>query len=290
MEPLVAVVAYGSADGFEFARSLVEWLDDCELPVTAWFDHDNPQDAPFEQRIENAIIGCQVVLLVLTDAAVADGSWARRECIMANELDTTIIAVRPEFSSAQLPLCAQGAAVIDMVESKGGWKRLAHELSLLHPTDDTVRRLTEQHRQLERLAKTRSGAERDALRRRAGALSAVIQQLQRRVDDAQGHAGQVHELIRRGQLADAANARPSPAVGPFRVIGAPPLISSTGLHDRHAERNMVQDFLSGTDVRLMTLCGPPGAGKTALVRFLLSQLPDTGYRGAVYLSTHGPGA
>ena len=285
----VVFIAYASADGFEFAGKLVKWLDEFAPRVKAWRDHDNPQDASFEQRIENAIIGSQVVILVLTPAAVADGSWARDELRWAKGWNKPILTVRPPDSTADLrPLTASGGAFVDMHPSKGSWNQLAHTLRLLLPTDDTIVTLTELHHEAERQASMARGAEQVVLRGRAGVISAVIQQERRRRSDPELAERRVRELIDDGQREDAAGQAGPVPEGPFRIIDGPPAISKGRPHDRDAERDMLVAHLSGGRVRILTLCGPSGAGKTTLVGDLIARLPQLGYVGATYVSTHGP--
>jgi tetratricopeptide (TPR) repeat protein len=289
MESIVAFVAYASADGFEFASRLVEWLDRAEPTVTAWIDRDNPQDTSFERRIEDAIIGSQVVLFVLTEAAVNDGTWPRRELMMAVEWEKPVLAVRPSGSTARLPLSGQGSAIIEMSAPDGGsWERLAHELSLLQPANEMVAELTDHRRELERKATKSRGSARIELRRRIGSISAFLQQEQRRAENPRRAARQVRQLIDDGQAKDAVGAVPASSDGSFRIVDGPPAISGSGLHDRYTERETLLDRLRSPKFKILTLRGPPNAGKTALVSDLIPRLQPLGYVGAVYVSTHAP--
>jgi tetratricopeptide (TPR) repeat protein len=288
MEPIVAFVAYASDDGFDFATILVDWLDRCDPPVTAWIDRDNPQDKPFEIRIENAIIGSHVVLLVLTEGAVVEDSWARREMLMAAEWKKPVLAVRPPGSRAMLPISSQGAAVIDVSESKDAWRHLANELRNLQPANKTIMELTALRDELEVRARRSRGDSRDALRARSGLISAVVQQEQRRVRDPKGAVRGVGRLISEGQRKDAAGETTAPPEGLFRIVDGPPAISGAGLHDRYDERDMLLRLLDDPKIRLVSLCGPAGAGKTTLLSDLVRRLEPLGYAGAAYVSTHGP--
>src|SRR5688572_16006242 len=110
MEPIVAFVAYASADGFSHATQLVDRLERSNLPITARIDRDNVQDALWEERIEDAIIGSHLMLVILTDAAVAAGSSARKEIRFAREWNKPIYWVRPPGSTARMTLSDQDAA------------------------------------------------------------------------------------------------------------------------------------------------------------------------------------
>ena len=74
---------------------------------------------------------------------------------------------------------------------------------------------------------------------------------------------EIHERIQRGeigptagQLADDVSLVPAPR----HSLPTP----STSLVGRHLETDVIQELLSRADVRLVTLTGPPGVGKTRL--------------------------
>ena len=78
-----------------------------------------------------------------------------------------------------------------------------------------------------------------------------------------------------------------------RFINRPPLIPPTYFQDRHVETGLIGDFLRNDNMRLMTVVGRGGVGKTAMVCRLLrsleaGKLPDEGgdltIDGIVYLS------
>lgn len=287
MDSLVAFISYAHEDGGSFAHALVEWLDQPERRVTAWIDRDSAQRNAFETRIENAIIGAHVVIVVVTPQAVADGSWAREELLYARDWNRTRIAVRPPGMKAQLPLSMMSRPCIDLDPEQNGWNHLEHELELLRPADGVIADLAKVQEDLERRAEQASGAERNALRASAGAHSALLQQELRRRRDPSGAERAVRGLIAKGQRNDA--ARPGAAVGggPFRVVDSPPTVASV-LHDRRTELRLLLEHLGGTRARVLTLRGPLGAGKTALVGELIRRLPEFDYAGVTYTSTHGP--
>jgi tetratricopeptide (TPR) repeat protein len=287
VDQVVAFVSYASADGLEFANNLVDWLEGLDPPVTAWFDRDNPKDTSFEHRIENAIIGSDVVLLVLTPTADAKGSWARREALLAQSWGRPVIALRPHWCKARIPLSASDMTYIDL-PSTGDWSRLEHELSLVRPTDGSIAKLTALHRETERLASMAVGPEQDTLRGRAGVLSALIQQERRRNSDPKRAEQRVRRLITDGQRAEAVERTSPTPEGSFHVVDGPPTTAGSALHDRYTERDMLLNHLRNTEVRIVTLCGPSGVGKTALVRDLVPRLQQLGYVGLAYTSTHGP--
>src|SRR6185369_8959265 len=78
-----------------------------------------------------------------------------------------------------------------------------------------------------------------------------------------------------------------------RFINRPPLIAPIYFQDRHVETGLIGNFLRNDNMRLMTVVGRGGVGKTAMVCRLLrslegGELPDDGGKlpldGIVYLS------
>jgi hypothetical protein len=88
-------------------------------------------------------------------------------------------------------------------------------------------------------------------------------------------------------------ARPVGGIAQSKFINPPPLIAPTWFQNRHFETKQIGDFLKDESLRLMTVVGRGGVGKTAMVCRLLrslegGRLPDDGgtlaVDGIVYLS------
>jgi hypothetical protein len=88
-------------------------------------------------------------------------------------------------------------------------------------------------------------------------------------------------------------SKPVSGISPGKFINPPPLIAPTWFRDRHVETRLIGEFLKDDALRLMTVVGRGGIGKSAMVCRLLrslegGQLPDDGgplaVDGIVYLS------
>ncbi|GAB3967011.1 AAA family ATPase [Plantactinospora veratri] len=287
MEPFVVFIAYASIDGFDFAGELVAWLENRDPPITASIDRDNFQNKPWDGRIENAVLGADLVLLVLTEAAAAKNSYARNELRLARKWGKPIWAVRPPGSRAEAPITVHGGP-IDVELSRGGWDRLDHELRLFWPENRTIEKLTTLVNELEEQADLAGGEERMILSAKAGRLHAVIQQERRRASNPAEAAADVSRLVDEGLYKDATAASRETADGTFRIVEAPPAITGTAVHDRHSECDLLLRHLQTPSTRLVTLCGRAGVGKTALLNNLIPRIKSGGYAGVAYVSTHGP--
>jgi tetratricopeptide (TPR) repeat protein len=103
----------------------------------------------------------------------------------------------------------------------------------------------------------------------------------------------VQQSIDRGLERVREPATPVHGRTPSKFINPPPLVAPTWFQDRHLETQFMGDFLQDDALRVMTVVGRGGIGKSAMVCRLLralegGQLPDEGgplaVDGIVYLS------
>lgn len=115
------------------------------------------------------------------------------------------------------------------------------------------------------------------------------------VRDPQAAARRVEESIARGLERERQPERPAAGAQRSKFINPPPGLAPTYFQDREMETGTLGSFLKDDAVRLITVVGRGGTGKTALVCRLLKsleggQLPDGGpleVDGIVYLSATG---
>jgi hypothetical protein len=130
-----------------------------------------------------------------------------------------------------------------------------------------------------------------------------IQELRRQIDvqervlaDPRAASQRTEERIASG-LERERQPEDRPSEGRrAKFINPPPLLAPTWFQDRHVETGQIGDYLKEDGLRLMTVVGRGGVGKTAMVCRLLKalesgQLPDEGgplaVDGIVYLSPVG---
>ena len=103
----------------------------------------------------------------------------------------------------------------------------------------------------------------------------------------------VQHSIAVGLEGERQPAKPVGGISVGKFIYPPPLIAPTWFEDRHSETRQIGEFLKDESLRLLTVVGRGGIGKTAMVCRLLrslegGQLPDEGgpltVYGIVYLS------
>ena len=124
-------------------------------------------------------------------------------------------------------------------------------------------------------------------------LERQIAQQQKVIDNPKAAEQRVQQSIEVGLEGERQPARPVGGITVGKFIYPPPLIAPTWFEDRHSETRQIGDFLKDESLRLMTVVGRGGIGKTAMVCRLLrslegGQLPDDGgpltVDGIVYLS------
>jgi tetratricopeptide (TPR) repeat protein len=127
-------------------------------------------------------------------------------------------------------------------------------------------------------------------------LEQQIAPQQRVVDNPRESERSVQESITIGIELEREPEKPVSGTTRTKFINPPPLTAPTYFQDRHVETKLVGDFLKDEALRLMTVVGRGGIGKTAMVCRLLKslesgRLPDDGGElsvdGIVYLSERG---
>ncbi len=124
-------------------------------------------------------------------------------------------------------------------------------------------------------------------------LERQIAQQQKIIDNPEAAEERVQKSIDAGLEGERKPAKPVGGIATGKFINPPPMIAPTYFQDRHFESQQIGEFLKDESLRLMTVVGRGGVGKTAMVCRLLrslegGQLPDDGgpltVDGIVYLS------
>jgi tetratricopeptide (TPR) repeat protein len=124
-------------------------------------------------------------------------------------------------------------------------------------------------------------------------LNAQIAQQQATIANPRAAEKRVQGTIDAVLEVERRPAKPITGISHGKFINPPPLIAPTWFRDRHVETQLIGEFLKDDALRLMTVVGRGGIGKSAMVCRLLrslegGQLPDDGgplaVDGIVYLS------
>jgi hypothetical protein len=103
-------------------------------------------------------------------------------------------------------------------------------------------------------------------------LQRHIAQQQAIIDNPQAAEERVQQTIEQGLERVREPAKPVGGIAHSKFINPPPLVAPTWFQDRHIETQLIGDFLLDDALRLMTVVGRGGIGKSAMACRLLRSL------------------
>jgi tetratricopeptide (TPR) repeat protein len=287
-------ISYSTVDGGDFALKLADELGAGPPPIPAWVDKRRlrPGEA-WDEQIVDAIKTCKGLLFVMSMDSATSTSVCKNEWVRALSYKKPIIPLLLH-EDAELPFQLGSRQYIDFTGSfDSAIARLRQHVSWMESPAGQLQglkyRLADAQRSLPRAEperRPRIQADIDELISQIVLQQAVIDNPLAAEKRVQGTIDAVLEVERQ----------PSKPVGGFsagKFINPPPLIAPAWFRDRHVETRLIGEFLKDDALRLMTVVGRGGIGKSAMVCRLLrslegGQLPDDGgplaVDGIVYLS------
>lgn len=267
----------------------------------AWLDKKYLQAGiPWDTQIDRALRPAASVLFVMTPASVKNSS----EC-------TNEWAAGLQYKKPVLPLLVHPGAEIPYGLNKrrehidfstdfdAGLERLRKELTWIESPKgllEAARHRLNDARDMLGLT-TLKPQEHQRWRQEIESLEAEVRRLQAIVDDPQAAVIRTEQRVVRGIESERQPRASRNGTVRSRVINSPPYRVRLDLfHDRTDETKRVTALLRNDGVRLITVVGRGGAGKTALVLRLLELLesgqdgdgvPFADIVGIVYLSALG---
>jgi tetratricopeptide (TPR) repeat protein len=288
-------ISYSRADGEAFALRLADELAAGPPATPVWLDQrDIRAGEDWDDQVEEAIRACKGVLFVMTDDGVQSASVCKQEWTRALRYKKPVIPLRVS-SDAELPMRLGSREYVDFAQAsfESALARLRKHLAWMGSPAGQLQalrhRLADAERELPRAAPERRALVEDDV----ADLRRQIAQQQAVVDDPGAAQRRVQESIARGLDLARKPAKPVGGVAHGRFINPPPLVAPAWFQDRHVETRLVAGFLKDDALRLITVVGRGGIGKSAMVCRLLrslerGQLPDDGgplpVDGIVYLS------
>jgi tetratricopeptide (TPR) repeat protein len=291
-------ISYSSIDALDFSLRLADALEAGPPPTPVWLDNRQLQPGQdWDEQIVEAIRTCDSFLFVMTRDSVEPQSVCKQEWSRALTYKKPIIPIKLH-ADAEMPFRLGIRQHIDftgdfdsaLAKLRGHIRWMSSPAGALQAMKDRLAdaRYDLRHA-VEPLKRARIQDDIDLLERQ-------VAEQQRIVDDPQGAAKRVEESIARGLERERNPERPTPGVIRSKFINPPPGIAPAYFQDRQVETKLVGDFLKEESLRLLTVVGRGGTGKTAMVCRLLKSLegghlPDElgplGVNGIVYLSATG---
>ena len=287
-------ISYSTVDGGDFALRLADDLDAGPPPIPAWLDKRKLRPGEdWDEQIVEAIRTCKGLLFVMSLDSVTDTSVCKNEWVRALSYKKPIIPLLLQ-EGALLPFRLGSRQYIDLTGSfASGIAKLRQHFSWMESPDGQLQslkyRLADAQRALPRAEperRPRIEADIDELKAQIANQQAIIANPRAAEKRVQGTIDAVLEVERQP-------SKPVSGISRGKFINPPPLIAPTWFRDRHVETGFIGNFLKDDALRLMTVVGRGGIGKSAMVCRLLrslegGQLPDDGgplaVDGIVYLS------
>jgi hypothetical protein len=287
-------LSYSSIDGREFAQRLHDSLTAESPAFPVWLDRYRlPPGQPWDTEVDKALRACEAVLYLITRDSVREGSKTSPEFHRALQYKKPVIPLRFQ-PSVIVPLLLEGLQEIDFVSDfEAGMAKLRLYLRWLRSADGQryvlERRRESAQREIERdldVASTaRAGEELEEIQLE---LQALAQSPPQSRPDPEPHPGMERETPPERVTAS-----------PVLTVNRPPASPSKDFQERVVETGLLGEFLEDPSMRILTIAGRAGVGKTAMVcRALLAvergTFPDdrglaVRVEGIVYLEPVPPG-
>jgi tetratricopeptide (TPR) repeat protein len=291
-------LSYSPADALEFALRLHDALEAGPPPIPMWLDRrDLKPGQDWDAQIVEAIRVCDSLLFVLSRDSVEDQSVCKAEWTRALKYKKPIVPIL-FHRDAEAPFRLGTRQHVDFTgEFDSALAGLRNHLRWLASPEGVLRvlqdRLADARRDLRRAF---DESQRARIQDDIGLLETQVADQQRLVADPQGAAQRVERSIAAGLERERQPAAPMGRAIHGKFINPPPGVAPAYFQGRHDETRRIGDFLKDEAIRLLTVVGRAGIGKTALVCRALKaleagQLPDDGgpldVDGIVYLSALG---
>jgi tetratricopeptide (TPR) repeat protein len=290
-------ISYSDSDALEFPRKLADELEGGEdAYINAWFDkRDVKPGRDGDDQIAEGIRSCKCMAFVMTKDSTASGSICKNEWTWALKYKKPVIPIQLERDAEQ-PFGLGNRQPIDFSgEFEAGLAKLRMYL----------RRMDSPEGQLDILKDRLADAQRDQRRARPEdkpriqldieELTKQIETQEKIVENPKAAQEERQKSIEAGLERERQPEKPA-AKTSTKFINPPPGLAPNYFQDRKIETEQVVNFLNDDALRLMTVVGRSGVGKTALICRLLKgleagELPD-GHgemkaEGIVYLSESG---
>ena len=288
------VISYSRVDGSAFAVKLADELAAGPPAIPVWLDQRFIRPGEdWDEQLQEAIKTCKGLIFVMSVDSVRPDSVCKNEWVGALKYKKPVIPLLLH-QDADLPFRLGSREYIKFTESFGsGLARLRRHLVWMDTPEGQLQvlkyRLSDAQRELVRAEpeqQARIKADIEELERQ------IVQQ-QKFIDNPKAAERRVQQSIAAGLEGERKPDTPVAGIKKSKFINQPPLVAPTWFQNRHLETQQIGDFLKDESLRLMTVVGRGGIGKSAMVCRLLrslesGQLPDDGgplaVDGIVYLS------
>jgi tetratricopeptide (TPR) repeat protein len=290
-------ISYSAVEAQDFAIKLYVALLAGPESFTPWLDREKLRPGEdWDEQINEAIRTCKSFLFVMTPDSVDSLSVVKNEWSHALRYKKPIIPLLLD-RDAEMPFRLRSRQYIDFTGSFDvGLARLREHLRWLDSPDGELQTLKDRLDDAEYDLQGTSPEQRGRVQAEIDTLKEQIARQERVAEDPVQEETRVAQSIELGIQRERQPEKPVSSTTRTKFINPPPLVARTYFQDRHVEMKLIGDFFKDEALRLMTVVGRAGIGKTATVCRLLKSLesgslPDDGgplnVDGIVYLSEGG---
>lgn len=287
-------ICYSSRDGGDIALELTDQLAAGPPSISVWLDQRKLQPGIDRyQQIVQALKDCQGVLYLMTNDSVDSDCPCTQEWIRALKYKKPVIPLL-FHQNAELPFRLAPREPILFTETfDAGLARLREHVRWRATPEGSLHTINERLKDARRDLADASPADKLRIDEEITQLQQQIETQRVTIKNPEAAEARTQKNIERGLERERQPVVPVASKAQTRFINRPPLIAPTYFQDRHVETGLIGDFLRNDGLRLMTVVGRGGVGKTAMVCRLLrslegGKLPDDGGElsldGIVYLS------
>jgi hypothetical protein len=264
-------ISYSSQDGADFAARLTRALASGPSPIDTFLAGPSlTAGSNWATLIDDEIARSDAVLVVVTPSSINEKAEAHRDIQQAAALGKPVILLR--LDNTPVPPTLEGRSWIDFTDDfDAGVQRLREHLQELNSPAGLLRQAEERLAAAQRDPPHDPAAQR-RLQATVAQLEQQIEELRELVADPEAARRRAAERIRRGAAMERQQAQPLTEQGRVRIVNQPPASPSDYFRDRAAESKRLLTLLGNPELRLITVSGPPGCGKTALVSHLLADI------------------
>jgi tetratricopeptide (TPR) repeat protein len=287
-------VCYSGRDGGDIALKLADQLAAGPPSIPVWLDQRKLQPGiDTYQQVVQVLKECHGVLYLMTNDSVDPNCPCTQEWIRALKYKKPIIPLLVA-SGSEMPFRLEPREPILFTgTSEAGLARLREHVRWRATPEGLLHTMNERLQDARRDLADPSQTDKVRIEEEIAQLQQQIAALQATINNPQAAQERTQKNIERGLERERQPEVPIASKVQTRFINRPPLVPPTYFQDRHVETGLIGDFLRNDSLRLMTVVGRGGVGKTAMVCRLLrslegGKLPDDGGEltldGIVYLS------
>jgi tetratricopeptide (TPR) repeat protein len=293
-------VSYSTVDATEFVLMLADDLAAGPPSYPVWVDKRSLRPGEdWDEQVVEALRTCRGLLFVLTRDSAGPDSGCKQEWVRALKYKKPVIPLRLH-PDAELPFRLGSREFIDFSGGYSGAlaqlrKHLAWTSTPAGVLHELRTLLSDAHRELPRVVPERRPVIEGEIAELNRRIAAQRQLMEHPVQAQRQTRQRIERELERQRQPERPAIRTS-SVSRARFVNPPPMIAPVYFQDREVETALVTEYLRTPGLRMTTVVGRGGVGKTALVCRLLSaietgRLPervgDLVVEGIVYLSPVG---